>query len=338
MKPMTFNDDTFKAILADFTDFLNGIKDAPDKINYSKAINTFLPKTETAKEKAKLIFTADAYMKMMLLTKNTTDEIGWHGIVERIDDITFKIKDILVFPQIVTTSNVDPDAEEYAKWTMELTNEQFNHMRFHGHSHVKMGVHPSGVDTKYREDMLTNLEEHDFYIFLITNYDEKRNIEIYDKSQNIVYETADILVYVCDKDGNDIMSWVKTQELSVKKRSYIPQNSISPIGIRQTGITTHTGKTTTQGTKSKKDSETKIVRAYHQDEAYWSESLGLWVYTNYFGEKKFSTTAPKTAVKNPNEEDTKNPPRQKKSQKENKDEKRTHGNTKGISAKATIKG
>ena len=44
----------------------------------------------------------------------------------------------------------------------------------HGHSHVNMGTSPSATDTKLQEDHLAQLQDNDFYIFLIVN--KKREI------------------------------------------------------------------------------------------------------------------------------------------------------------------
>ena len=40
-------------------------------------------------KKAKLIFTPSAALKMFLLVNDASEEIGWHGLVERIDDVTW---------------------------------------------------------------------------------------------------------------------------------------------------------------------------------------------------------------------------------------------------------
>jgi hypothetical protein len=262
-------------------EFLDGIKETPDKINYSKDITAILDKKdENIKDnpKARLIFTASVYMKMLLLMKNTTDEVGWHGVVERLDDITFKIVDIVVFPQIVTGANVEPNADEYAMWTMQLDDDTFNKMRFHGHSHVRMHINPSGVDIKYRDDMLPNLAEDDYYIFMIINYDEKRNIQIFDKAKNLVYDTEDVNVFVCDDQNNDIMAWVHTQEPLVKKRQYGSQTQSGHTTQTNTGNTTK--DTDTQTTKDTETDKTGTIVIHTSeapgDTAYWSNRMHLW--------------------------------------------------------------
>ena len=56
-----------------------------------------------------------------------------------------------------------------------------------------MGVSPAGVDTKYQEDILKNL--NDFYIFGIFNKREDNYLIVYDVTNNIVYEDKDIILH-----------------------------------------------------------------------------------------------------------------------------------------------
>ena len=122
--------------------------------------------------KAKIIFTPIAWKKMYALVYAFSSEVQWHGTVKRLDKSTFLITDILVFPHEVTGTTVVSDQKEYEDWLDSLNDETFNSLRFHGHSHVDMGVTPSGVDMNYRRNLLNNFgmpnEESDlFYIFLI---------------------------------------------------------------------------------------------------------------------------------------------------------------------------
>ena len=99
-----------------------------------------------------------------------------------------------MFPQIVGPSSVDTDDNKYNEWMMTLPEDQFNRMRFHGHSHVNMGVSPSGTDDKYRKDMCALIE--DFYIFGIFNKKGASQIDIYDVVDNIYYEDGDVEVHM----------------------------------------------------------------------------------------------------------------------------------------------
>lgn len=159
--------------------------------------------------KATITLSAQAYMKIFALVHTYSTEVEWHGVVERTAADAFHIKDVLIFPHKVTSATVISDQTEYEKWLDTLDDNTFNALRFHGHSHVNMGVTPSGVDMTYRYNILNNFgtpsETSDlFYIFLIFNKRGDISGEIYDLQNNALYSkstTADeikIVIEDCD--------------------------------------------------------------------------------------------------------------------------------------------
>lgn len=159
--------------------------------------------------KATITFSAQAYMKIFALVHTYSTEVEWHGVVERTAADAFYIKDILIFPHKVTGATVISDQIEYEKWLDTLDNDTFNALRFHGHSHVNMGVTPSGVDMTYRHNILNNFGTPSatsdlFYIFLIFNKKGDISGEIYDLQNNALYSKStntdeiNIVVEDCD--------------------------------------------------------------------------------------------------------------------------------------------
>lgn len=159
--------------------------------------------------KATITFSAQAYMKIFALVHTYSTEVEWHGVVERTAADAFYIKDILIFPHKVTGATVISDQTEYEKWLDTLDNDTFNALRFHGHSHVNMGVTPSGVDMTYRHNILNNFGTPSatsdlFYIFLIFNKKGDISGEIYDLQNNALYSKStntdeiNIVVEDCD--------------------------------------------------------------------------------------------------------------------------------------------
>ena len=71
------------------------------------------------------------------------------------------------------------------------------------HSHVNMGVSPSGVDDTHRQKILDQLEPDMFYIFMIWNKSLAVHTLIYDMAHNILYEDADVDVKLLGDDGMD---------------------------------------------------------------------------------------------------------------------------------------
>lgn len=167
---------------------LSSAKGIPEKVEYKVNPSVSLEKGK----KAKVVFTDKAWNRMWALVSKADKEIGWYGVVEREDEKTFIIKDILLCPQQVDNTVVKTDDLEFSNWSNSLDDDTFNHMRFYGHSHVRMGTSPSGTDTNFQQNTLHNI--NDFYIFGIFNKNDAYWFNIFDVENNILYENADIEV------------------------------------------------------------------------------------------------------------------------------------------------
>lgn len=176
--------------------------------------------------RATLRITPEAFTKMFLIITDQEKEVGWHGVTERISETEFVLKDILVYPQQVTACTVDTDDEEYAKWLIRIGEDNFNNLHFHGHSHVNMSVSPSKTDMDHRAQITSQLNNDQYYIFMIWNKSLKWSGAIYDMASNIQYETDDIDVIVPFSDGTTAGSLLK--ELDNKVKSYTPTVSKYP--------------------------------------------------------------------------------------------------------------
>lgn len=158
-------------------------------------------------EKAVLYFTLEAWTKMTTLLRECSKEVAWHGVAQRVDgeENTYRISDIMVYPQTVGPATVDMDEIAYTKWLIEHDgDERFDHIRFQGHSHVTMPTGPSTTDMQHQEEILSQLGPEDFYIFAIYNKSLSRDIKIYDMAKNRMYDTADVTVKIdwgFDMDG-----------------------------------------------------------------------------------------------------------------------------------------
>lgn len=144
--------------------------------------------------------------KINALVENCQKEIAWHCLTTRVQEDVFMICDVIVFPQTVTAATVTSDADEYAKWIMTLDDKTFNNMKCHMHSHVNMGVSPSGTDTKYQNEVVQN--EEDYFIFMIWNKKGDNWAKIVDIKNNILYEDKDISI---DSDVSEDDEWAKNQ-------------------------------------------------------------------------------------------------------------------------------
>ena len=179
--------------VAEFIDkikaMLLGDKGIPDKLNLD--VNASVKLKE--EDKAEILFGNDAYKKMNALVENCDKEIAWFGTVERTSEKQFLIKNIIMFPQVVTGATVKEDEAVDGDWRDDLPDEMFNSMRFYGHSHIRFSCSPSLTDTNHYKFMIQNV--NDFYIFGIFNKNTTNNywFNIYDIANNILYENDDII-------------------------------------------------------------------------------------------------------------------------------------------------
>ena len=185
-KLIKLTDDIIAQIKLEFDTYIRD-KISDGKINFQKNIGT-------VKRKATVYFTELAYRKFQALVDGFNNEVAWHGLAYRGKDESkdeYYITDILVYPQEVTGATVTTDQKKYQDWLMSQDDDTFNNVRMQGHSHVNMGVSPSGVDENLYESILAQLDDNMFYIFQIWNKKGDKTCKIYDLKKNIMFDTAD---------------------------------------------------------------------------------------------------------------------------------------------------
>lgn len=189
MKYIKLTEDIKALAQAKFLELINSVSvvesDLTVKVNTKDLINP------EGIEKPVIIVEEQASNKLWSYVHLCEKEIGWHGTVIRHGN-NFYIKDVFLFPQTVTAATVTTDDDAYSTWILSQDDEVFEHMRFHGHSHVNMAVGASGTDLAYQHDLLRDVQ--DFYIFGIFNKKGLINFCIYDVKTNILFEQNDIVV------------------------------------------------------------------------------------------------------------------------------------------------
>lgn len=199
-RPIRMTRDIQEACLQDFMKALSDARMTGAGFKYEKKFSY------EGKKKATVLYTKEAWYKTIMLIETQPKEVGWHGICHRdeSDPTTFIVSDILVYPQAVTGATINPDPVEYTNWMNGLDDDTFNHLRFHGHSHVYMQTSPSSVDMTFRSDRLSQLQEDEFYVFQIMNKRGEISSEVYDLANNILYDTGDVDTLV---DCDDMKIW-----------------------------------------------------------------------------------------------------------------------------------
>lgn len=199
MKPIKITEEYNNSIIEALKAQLLNTKTNSGKININIDLKTLINPSEA--KQINITFSAIAFIKYSTLVQHNTDEVGWHGTVERLSDTDFLITDIFVYPQTVSGATVTPDQIKYQMWLYEeFDDETFPKVRFHGHSHVNMATSPSSVDLTFRQEILDQLTNEDFYIFSIHNKRGDREINLYDMRTNWIYETSDITINVLLND------------------------------------------------------------------------------------------------------------------------------------------
>jgi len=156
----------------------------------------------SADAKATVYISELAMLKMVMLVYGSDKEVGWHGVAERYGDPEkneYLISDVLIYPQKVTGATVTTDQEEYQKWlVLSLDDHTFQNLRMHGHSHVSMGTTPSQTDLTMYKELLENMHDDTFYIFMIWNKTGSKTVKIYDMAKNLMFDSNDITLTVLD--------------------------------------------------------------------------------------------------------------------------------------------
>ena len=210
--------------IKEFSKALEVGKLADGKISFSKTLGS-------TDEKALVWMTPDAYIKMWALLQSFNKEVAWHGVAYRYGEEgshEYLITDILVYPQEVAATTVEMDTEKYALWLMENDeDERFANIHMQGHSHVNMSTTPSGVDLTHQEEILHQLGDDDFYIFMIYNKSMKSTYKIYDMRKNIMFEDKDIAVRVLGaQEGLD--EFLENAKAMVKDKVYNFNRNTTP--------------------------------------------------------------------------------------------------------------
>jgi len=174
---------------------------------------------EKAKEKITLIFTQQAYLRMKSLVDFFDTEVGWYGLVERLDQKTFRIYDVRVCKQYVSGAKVDTEDADTLEFFNSLSDDEAEHMHFQAHSHVRMDTFPSGTDSQNQADVIKNMGKKGFYIFQIWNKQGSINSFVYDLDNNMFYDKNDIDVDIEDETGT-MLDYVASVADLVQEKKY----------------------------------------------------------------------------------------------------------------------
>jgi hypothetical protein len=131
----------------------------------------------------------NALTKMHHYVDQCNDEIGWLGTAY-MEGHEIIVEDVFLFDQEVhsTTTEITPQGlADFATNLLMKENgmETWNNMRVWGHSHVRMGVTPSGQDDKQMETFKDG--GHEWFLRIIANKNGELKIDLYHYGHGIIY-------------------------------------------------------------------------------------------------------------------------------------------------------
>lgn len=237
-KPIYMTDEIIQRMQEEFVEQLRKSRMLDGSVKYEKKF--VYPAGEDV-DKVHIIFTEMAYTKMQMLISEFSSEVAWHGVVERENDTTFIITDILVYPQEVTGATVNTDQEAYQQWMLGLDDETYNKLHAQMHSHVNMGCTPSSVDLTHQESIIAQLEDDDYYIFMIWNKRLEKTVKVYDMPNNMLYEGDDVVIEVREEQ-NGLRKFISSVKEIVKPKAWTGSSYNTNAGKKNDGKTSKSEK------------------------------------------------------------------------------------------------
>ena len=187
-----------------------------------------------------VVYTTKAWQTIQYLVTKCPVEIGWLGLVEHIASHNmFLINEIFVPKQEVSGATTEIEADAITALALKLLDEgvDTSQLYYWGHSHVNMGVSPSGQDERQLDEYLAHCP-----VFIRGIYNKKGDAKV------DVFDTAAGVVYQCVEHNpeHDLLPESLVRELdatmkaNVIERRFLPPTPTVHIG---TAPTKHTPKT-----------------------------------------------------------------------------------------------
>ncbi len=218
MKKLKLNKKDKEKLMAKFLQQLNEIEEEDEVV-----VNISLK--EPTKNKITVLFTPEAYLRCQALVKSFSGEVGWNGLIRKINETTYRVYDIMVYPQVVNgMRTIDPT--ETNDWYDKYDNV-YDDMMFQAHSHVNMSTAASTTDMQNQMNMVKNMQGTGFRLFQIWNKQGEINSFLYDLDKNLVYDKDDIDVKIETAEFGTIDSFIEDAKNLASDIHITPQNKES---------------------------------------------------------------------------------------------------------------
>jgi hypothetical protein len=166
-----------------------------------------------------IYFTRETWVKQCHLVDKCSKEVGWFALVDYDEtNNSFTITEIVIPNQEVTAAETDIGKEDLADAAMELIEQGKDTSKMYAwfHSHVDMGVSPSGQDEYQVEDFLEDLADQPEVPAFIRGIQNKKGdlkIDVYYIQHGIAYQNVNFYVI-----HDDDPQWYKDIEAEIKTK------------------------------------------------------------------------------------------------------------------------
>lgn len=140
----------------------------------------------TALRAPEVRYTPFVYKAIQHIVASQPQEIGWLGLVET-KDYGYLVTDLYIPEQTVSAAETDIDQDAMAALAIEIDEAGLDPSKllYWGHSHVNMAVSPSHQD---EEQVAAFIENASLFIRGIYNKHGDAKVDVYDKTQNVIFQ------------------------------------------------------------------------------------------------------------------------------------------------------
>lgn len=164
-------------------------------------------------------FTREAWVKQCHLVDKCPKEVGWFAMVDHDpEDNSFTITELVIPKQEVSAAETNIGKDDLADAALELMEQGKDTSKLYAwfHSHVNMGVSPSGQDEYQVENYLEDLVDEPAVPAFIRGIQNKRGdlkIDVYFIHHGIAYQNIEAQVLY-----DDDPQWYKDVEEEIKTK------------------------------------------------------------------------------------------------------------------------
>lgn len=180
-------------------------------------------------------YSPKAWVKIQLAIQECANEVGWLGTVATLPN-GYLIEDIYVPKQTVSATETDIDEDAMADLAMQLMDQGIDPstLIYWGHSHVNMGVTPSGQD----EDQLAEFLQHcPLFIRGIYNKKGAAKVDIFDANTGLIYQSVPRTVHY-EIDAEEKQQFLDGLKTNVNTRTWARPLPRAGVGLGSLGLGT----------------------------------------------------------------------------------------------------